>query len=145
MSSHFGSTAGSETTATTLSCATYYLLKYPEVLRKLQKEIRSTFSNYNEINAQSTASLRYLHAVCLEALRIYAPLPFALPRVVPEGGDTVDGHYLPAGVNPPHRSTRWRSYKLITSLRSLFTRIPSQLLSILQTSKHPGSFGPKDG
>ncbi|KAI1380476.1 benzoate 4-monooxygenase cytochrome P450 [Hypoxylon crocopeplum] len=27
-----------------------------------------------------------------------APLPFALPRVVPEGGDTVDGHFLPGGM-----------------------------------------------
>ncbi len=39
-----------------------------------------------------------MHAVILEGLRIYPPLPFALPRVVPEGGDTVDGHFLPAGV-----------------------------------------------
>ena len=30
---------------------------------------------------------------------MYAPLPFALPRVVPDGGDTVDGHLLPAGVS----------------------------------------------
>jgi hypothetical protein len=30
---------------------------------------------------------------------MYAPLPFALPRVVPEGGDTVDGIQLPAGVS----------------------------------------------
>lgn len=30
---------------------------------------------------------------------MYPPLPFALPRVVPEGGDTVDGHFLPAGVS----------------------------------------------
>jgi len=96
----FKRTAGSETTATTLSCVTYYLLKYPDVLKTVQDEIRSNFKDYNEINAQSTASLKYLHAVCLEALRIYAPLPFPLPRVVPEGGDTVDGHYLPAGVSP---------------------------------------------
>lgn len=38
-----------------------------------------------------------MHAVILEGLRIYPPLPFALPRVVLEGGDTVDSHFLPAG------------------------------------------------
>ena len=96
---HLHRTAGSETTATTLSCVTYYLLRYPTVYRKLQQEIRSAFKAYHEINASSTTNLEYLHAVALEGMRMYAPLPFALPRVVPEGGDTVDGHFLPAGVS----------------------------------------------
>lgn len=91
-------TAGSETTATCLSCVFYYLLKTPEVLRKLQDEIRSAFKSYSEIEANSAQRLEYLHAVALEAMRVYAPLPFALPRVVPPGGDTVDGHMIPAGV-----------------------------------------------
>lgn len=89
-------TAGSETTATSLSCITYYLLKTPRVYKDLQKEVRDTFKSYKEIDANSTANLKYLHAVCLEGMRVYAPLPLALPRVVPEGGDTVDGHFLPA-------------------------------------------------
>ena len=42
-----------------------------------------------------------MHAVILEGLRIYPPLPFALPRVVPEGGATVNGHFLPEGVREP--------------------------------------------
>ena len=92
-------TAGSETTATSLSCITYYLLRNPEVSRKLQDEIRGAFKSYDEINARSTTSLKYLNAVCLEGMRIYAPLPFPLPRIVPEGGDTVDGHHLPANVS----------------------------------------------
>lgn len=80
---------------------TYYLLRYPTIYRKLQHEIRSAFKAYDEITASSTTDLEYLHAVALEAMRMYAPLPFALPRVVPEGGDTVDGHFLPAGVSFP--------------------------------------------
>lgn len=93
-------TAGSETTATCLSCVTYYLLKNPDVCRKLQEEVRSAFKSYDEITANRTSPMKYLNAVCLEGMRIYPPLPFALPRVVPEGGDTVDGHPLPAGVSP---------------------------------------------
>ncbi|KAI9787991.1 MAG: hypothetical protein M1816_007295 [Peltula sp. TS41687] len=89
--------AGSETTATCLSCITYYLLHEPDITTKLQEEIRTAFRSYSEINAASTAALKYLNAVILEGLRIYPPLPFALPRLVPEGGDTVDGHFLPAG------------------------------------------------
>ncbi|KAK4210840.1 cytochrome P450 [Rhypophila decipiens] len=90
-------TAGSETTATALSCITYSLLKTPDALTKLQQEIRTAFKRYEDINAQACNNLKYLRAVCLEAMRMYAPLPFALPRVVPEGGDTVDGIFLPAG------------------------------------------------
>jgi cytochrome P450 len=91
--------AGSETTATALSCITYYLLHTPHALKVLREEIDKAFKSYDEINAMSTSSLKYLQAVCLEGMRIYSPLPFALPRVVPPGGDTVDGHFLPAGVS----------------------------------------------
>ncbi|KAI1206780.1 putative cytochrome P450 [Annulohypoxylon truncatum] len=89
--------AGSETTSTVLSTATYYLLKDPTVYGKLASEIRRAFESADEINEATTRDLAYLNAVCKEAMRIYAPLPLALPREVPEGGDTVDGHFLPAG------------------------------------------------
>ncbi|PVH97982.1 putative cytochrome P450 [Periconia macrospinosa] len=89
--------AGSETTATALSCITYHLLHFPHTLQALQDEIRGSFKSYAEINAASTAPLKYLWAVCQEGMRLYPPLPFALPRVIPRGGDTVDGHFLPQG------------------------------------------------
>ncbi|TGJ85027.1 hypothetical protein E0Z10_g3715 [Xylaria hypoxylon] len=90
-------TAGSETTATTLSCITYYLLKTPHVQERVKDEIRKAFQSYEGITSQTAVRLPYLHAVCLEGMRIYPPLPLALPRVVPGGGDTVDGIMLPAG------------------------------------------------
>ncbi|KAL5041782.1 hypothetical protein BDW71DRAFT_217423 [Aspergillus fruticulosus] len=89
--------AGSETTATALACMTYYILRDPAIMDRLKTEIRSAFSRYEEITATSTNSLTYLRAVAQEAMRIFPPLPFALPRVVPAGGSTVDGHYLPPG------------------------------------------------
>ncbi len=92
-------TAGSETTAIALSYIIYYLLKTPKAERRLKEEIRKSFTSYEEINAASSAMLVYLNAVCLECLRIYPPLPFALPREVPEGGDSVDGIFPPAGVS----------------------------------------------
>ena len=98
--------AGSETTATALSCITYYLLRTPHALRALQEEIREAFGSYNEINAASTAPLKYLQAVALEGMRIYPPLPFPLPRIVPRGGDTVDGQFLPAGVSVFYNENR---------------------------------------
>ena len=90
--------AGSETSSTCLSTITYHLLRNEDVLRKVQAEIRETFKTYEEIDGASTATLKYMHAVITEGLRIYPPLPFSLPRLVPKPGDTVDGHYLPGGV-----------------------------------------------
>lgn len=47
-----------------------------------------------------------LSPICEQSLRrpcvFSPPLPFALPRVVPVGGSTVDGHYLPGGVRNRH-------------------------------------------
>jgi len=92
--------AGSDTTSTVLSTATYYLLKNPTVYRKLASEIRYTFKSSDEINEKATCDLVYLNAICKEAMRIYAPIPLGLPRQVPRGGETVDGHFIPAGVCP---------------------------------------------
>ncbi|KAH7141621.1 benzoate 4-monooxygenase cytochrome P450 [Dactylonectria macrodidyma] len=89
--------AGSETTATALSCITYYLQKHPHVLKRLQHEVQTAFGSYQDIDGVSTSSLPYMNAVILEGMRMYPPLPFPLPRVIPEGGDTVDGYFIPGG------------------------------------------------
>ncbi|KAK7178809.1 cytochrome P450 [Paraphaeosphaeria sporulosa] len=107
--------AGSETTATALSTIVYYLLHTPDAMAILKCEIMSSFKTYAEISAASTNNLKYLRAVILEGMRMYPPLPFALPRVVPEGGDIVDGHYVPAGttvsVNPVAACYDARNFK----------------------------------
>ncbi|KAI0136086.1 benzoate 4-monooxygenase cytochrome P450 [Hypoxylon sp. NC0597] len=89
--------AGSDTTATSLAAIVYYLLQNPSSLAKLTAEVRGRFERYSDITYPATTSLQYLHAVILEGLRIFPPVPFPLPRMVPEGGDTVDGHFLPGG------------------------------------------------
>jgi hypothetical protein len=68
------------------------------VLGKLRAEIRGRFSRMDEITAATTADLPYVSAVVDEAMRIMSPVPGPLTRVVPHGGDTVDGYWLPAGV-----------------------------------------------
>lgn len=90
--------AGTETTATVLSTANYFLMRDPSVLQKLRSEVRTRFNSYDEIHPGTTADLEYVNAVLSEALRIMAPVPWPPGRVVPEGGDSVDGYFLPAGV-----------------------------------------------
>lgn len=85
-------TAGSETTATSLSGGTYYMLKKPHCLARLQAEIRSTFKASSEISHDSNTNLPYLNAVIEEIPRIYPPAPIGLPRV--SNGAVVDGNYV---------------------------------------------------
>lgn len=90
--------AGSETTATLLSGTTYYLLKNPEKLAKLTKEVREAFHSEDEINLTSVNGLTYMLAVLDEGLRMYPPVPVGLPRRVPESGETIVGNFVPPNV-----------------------------------------------
>ncbi|KAH6962312.1 cytochrome P450 [Ilyonectria sp. MPI-CAGE-AT-0026] len=87
--------AGSETTSTSMAATTNYLLRNPDVLRKLQAEVRGAFSSLEDITGDATAKLSYLVATIEEGLRIFTPLPTSPPRLSP--GATVDGHYIPHG------------------------------------------------
>lgn len=66
--------AGSETTATALTSTTFWLLKHPDCLAKLQHEIRSRFTEPGQITGDSTAVCHYLHGVIEESLRLSPPV-----------------------------------------------------------------------
>jgi cytochrome P450 len=89
--------AGSETTATTLAGATYFLLTNPDALSRLQHEVRTTFKSADDINIASVSKLSYMLAVLNEALRMYPPVTSNLVRVVPSGGAQIAGHFVPEG------------------------------------------------
>jgi cytochrome P450 len=90
--------AGSETCGTVLSGTTNYLLKTPRALGKIVEEIRTTFPESHMLTFETLAKLPYLNAVIKEGLRLSPPVGGALAHLVPEGGDTVCGIWLPAGV-----------------------------------------------
>lgn len=90
--------AGSETTATLLAGVTYYLMKNPDVLKKVNDEVRSTFKSEDEITFTSINELPYMIACLTEGLRIYPPVAAGLPRVVPEGGATIGDTFVPEEV-----------------------------------------------
>lgn len=90
--------AGSDTTAVVISAAFFYLSRYPESQEKLAQEILSTFSSYDEIKAgPKLQGCQYLTALLQEAMRMAPPVAAEPPRMVREGGTTVDGHYFPEG------------------------------------------------
>jgi len=99
--------AGTETTATALSGTTYHLLRNPHTMEKLTKEIRSAFTTFDDLTLEKLAHQKYLMAVLQEGLRMYPPVPIALPRTVPAGGTILDGKFVPEGtvVGVHHLST----------------------------------------
>jgi cytochrome P450 len=96
--------AGSETSGTLLSGAIYYLLKNPRWLEELQREVRGTFAQESQITFIASAQLKIMNAIIFEALRMYPPVPVALPRVVPRTGATVAGTFIPPNtkIGIPH-------------------------------------------
>jgi cytochrome P450 len=99
--------AGSETTATLLSAATFFLLTHPEKLAKLTGEIRSSFTDEKDINFVTVNGLRYMSACIDESLRMHPPVPGLLPRTVPIGGDTINGRMVPEKVCQMKRQNVW--------------------------------------
>ncbi|TXB98820.1 hypothetical protein FocTR4_00013514 [Fusarium oxysporum f. sp. cubense] len=91
--------AGSETTATALSGAFFYIGTHPQVYSYLVDEIRGAFTDASDITLKSTAQLQYLHACIEETLRIYPPAAETPPRVCP--GATIGGKYIPKGRRLP--------------------------------------------
>ena len=92
--------AGSEATATSL-CVTLNHLVKPEnkgALGKLVCENRGTFAREQDITIEATKHLTYLEAVINEGLRICNPVPRGLLRIVPKGGDTYAGYFVPQKV-----------------------------------------------
>lgn len=91
--------AGGETTTTSLSGATYHLLKNPSVLTRVTQEVRATFSDPEAITFDAINSrCRYLQAVLEEALRLYPAVATGLPRMTPPQGIEIDGHWVPGNV-----------------------------------------------
>lgn len=97
--------AGSETTASLLSGAVWFLCQNAQALRKAQEEIRGHFADSASITAESTIGVIYLHAVLQEALRVFPPTPDGAPRIIANpGGQIVAGHWMPQGVSITYSS-----------------------------------------
>lgn len=101
--------AGTDTTATTLTGWTYYICTHPSVYARVISEIRSAIPDAEDIKWENVRNLRYLEATIHEALRLFPPSGASQQRIVPRGGATIDGFYVPAGTTvavSPWASTR---------------------------------------
>lgn len=85
---------GSDNTGTTMAIGLFFLLAAPHYYAKLQAELDATFKDKTgPLDWDTLNNLPWLNACINEALRLGSP--FFLPRIVPRGGITLDGNFLP--------------------------------------------------
>ncbi|KAB8238047.1 cytochrome P450 [Aspergillus alliaceus] len=92
--------AGSETTASTLANAIYFLAKHPKVLTKLQAQLDEVMPNGPKSWTYDKAkSITYLDDIIHETLRIKPSVMTGGYRVTPPKGLQVDEVFIPGDVN----------------------------------------------
>ena len=90
--------AGHETTATAMVWAMYLLSKHQDIQKKLRDEIRSKLPSLDsDITAADIDSCQYLHAVCTEVLRLWAPVSLTLREAAHD--TSIQGQFVPKGTN----------------------------------------------
>jgi cytochrome P450 len=92
--------AGSDTTATALANAVYYLITRPECMARLRAELDEAAGQGAgcdvDVNADKLTELKFLQAVINETLRLQPAVPNGVQRTPPpEGGYViVAGQYV---------------------------------------------------
>ena len=92
--------AGSDTTAISLRSMFYYLIKQPSCMKKLVEEIDAMdrAGRLSKIVTFAESSdMPYMQACLKEAMRMHPAVGLMLERIVPDGGVTIGGHFIPAG------------------------------------------------
>ena len=92
--------AGADTTAGTLTYTLYLLCTHPAAAHALQQELDDAMRQGSLTNPPKWSQvnrLPYLEAVLKESMRIIPIASWGLDRIVPTGGATVSGQYLPGG------------------------------------------------
>ncbi|XP_042475265.1 cytochrome P450 71B10-like [Macadamia integrifolia] len=69
-----------DTSAVVLAWAMTELAKNPEVMMKLQDEIRSTVRKKGKVVEEDIEQLKFLKMVVKETLRLHSPIPLLIPR-----------------------------------------------------------------
>lgn len=86
--------AGHDTITATVVASLAELGRHPNMRKRAQREIdgMADASKYDE-----ASQLPFTQACIKEGLRLYPATSMPLARVVPPGGDTINGHVLPGG------------------------------------------------
>ncbi|RWA05455.1 hypothetical protein EKO27_g9653 [Xylaria grammica] len=80
-----------------MAAGTETTFRCPDKLKILTNEVRGSFSSNEDITFEALSKLKYLNACIREGLRVYPPVPSAIPREIAEGGNAVMGKWIPGG------------------------------------------------
>jgi len=102
--------AGSDTTATAIRTTLLYVMTSPRVLAALRAEMADKGVDHSSpgeeppsvVSDEAARSMPYLQAVIREGLRIHPPITGIQTKLVPAGGDTYNGVFLPEGTELGH-------------------------------------------
>ena len=87
--------AGSDTSGTGLINTLIYLVQNPECMARVRMEVDSAVpADSVVVQNDDVEGLPYLRACIDESLRLRPPNSYGLPRTVPKGGATIQGHYF---------------------------------------------------
>ncbi|CAI9095157.1 OLC1v1031036C1 [Oldenlandia corymbosa var. corymbosa] len=85
---------GTETSSSTVEWAMAELIRHPEVMAKLQDEIRESLGENKTIKESDIQELSYLKLVVKETLRLHPPAPLLVPRESRMQTE-IDGYIIP--------------------------------------------------
>ena len=91
--------AGSDTVAIALTHLFYYLAVNPAQVDKLRKELEPLMKGDEPFTVRNVQNAKHLNAIIHETLRMHPPVPSGVFRTTPSQGITVDGTFIPGGVN----------------------------------------------
>ncbi|CAI9094659.1 OLC1v1030436C1 [Oldenlandia corymbosa var. corymbosa] len=86
--------AGTETSSSTVGWAMAELIRHPEVMAKLQNEVRIACRGKKTIEEADIQEMTYLKSVVKETLRLHPPVPLLVPRESREETE-IDGYIIP--------------------------------------------------
>lgn len=90
--------AGTDTSSTAISATLFYLTHNPALYDRAVAEVRSAFATSDEIEVGPALNSCVFTRACIdESLRLSPPAGSALWREVLNGGQVVDGHWIPSG------------------------------------------------
>lgn len=96
------------------------LLRNPSKLERLLQELETRKARgllSDPVTFEEAEACPYLQAVFWEGVRLYPAIGSPLARVVPKGGMTIDGKFVPAGVRSPPLPPFFFFFKCTTKRR----------------------------
>ncbi|KAJ6502030.1 cytochrome P450 [Mycena sanguinolenta] len=105
--------AGSDTTSIAVSCFVWFILRNPEIYRRVQAEVDAVYPDGESLlDALKHDELRFLTACLNETMRLHPPVPTNGTRQVPGGGGRlIAGRFIPEDTHiyiPPYSLHRSR-------------------------------------